>query len=99
MEFFTGARGSDIENAPRFLQFAFTADTVYPLFRFAAIRSFELHRSDEKFGEIARFGRFRNASLKPRKQIRSAAAVSCVQVRDDDDFKFQSLRFMNRHEL
>ena len=43
--------------------------------------------------------RLREAALKPRKQLGTAATAAGLQFRDDHHFKFETLGFVNGHQL
>ena len=99
MQLFACASGGDIENAARLLRFAFAASSVDPLPGLAAIVSFELQRSDEKFGEIVRLLRLGDAALKPGEKLGLVVAAADVKIGNEDNFEFESLGFVDRHEL
>ena len=99
MQLFACAGGGDIENAARLLRFSFAANPVDPLPGFAAIVAFELQRSDEEFGEVIRFIRFCDAALKPGEKLGLVVASANVKIGDEDNFEFETLGFVNRHEL
>ena len=95
----------DVEDAARFLRFAFAADTIDPLPGCTAIGAFGLERSNKEFRDLAVtfraafIGIGRQTTLQPGEQFRFPATGAGLQIGHNDDFELQPLRFVNGHQL
>ena len=107
VEFFASARRGDVEEAASLLRFAVAIDAIDPdtrVFRSSPLDGEERRGIPLSAGSLFVWGSFshfvgQETALEPGEHVGFSLAGSRLQLRDDDDFKFKALRFVDGHEL